>query len=142
MQRTREWCGRLRLQLVEIDRTLERLQTKPIAVSTGAQLAAETRLEELASTISARRASVEKANAAARDWVRHRRAAENEQADDWKQGRDFMMLNARADEAEDYATACLELASAAMREAAHAVIVAALARSDADIASLPAGHSA
>jgi hypothetical protein len=118
---------------------LEGLPSRPIPISTEAHRAAETRLEELATTMSSKRACVDAADAAAREWERSGRASEEEQAADWKAGRDFLMLNTRADAAEDYAAACFELACAAAREAAHALIAAGLARNDADVASLPEG---
>lgn len=124
------------MQIVDIDRTLERLQVAPIAVTTEAQHAAEGRLEALASAIAMERASIERANAAAGEAVRRRQEGDR-QADDWRTSRDYLMLNDRADEAEHYAATCFELAGAAIREAAHAVMAAALARNDADVASLP-----
>ncbi len=130
-------CSDLRIKLHAIDNTLDQMRTSAVAISHEAWSAAEGQFLQIGDRIEDDQARTEKAAAAVRKWVEHRRDAGNAQRTEWQSHRDHVALNRRADEAEAYVVAVFELASAAVREAAHAVLEAGLARYDANVASLP-----
>jgi hypothetical protein len=61
---------------------------------------------------------------------------------EWKAGLQVKKLAARADDAESYAVAAMEIASAAVDEAERATIEAVVARIDADAVQTPAAKKA
>ena len=130
-------CAELRLQLHAIDRTIEQIQTGPIALSHAAQAKAEARMDQVQHLIRKNRENVAVADAKVRAWVDHERGAANVQRPALPTAGQIQDLNARADDAESFALAVLDLADAAARECAHAILEAVLARSDADNACMP-----
>ncbi|MEJ1158948.1 hypothetical protein [Prosthecomicrobium sp. N25] len=129
-------CAQLRLKLHAIDRMVEQIETKPTALTPAVEESLEARLARVDEVIRRDRASVAEASAKVRAWVDHARDQANAQRDEWRAQRRTHDLNARADDAEVYAFAVLELADAATRECSHAILEALLARSDANQASL------
>ncbi|MER2606274.1 MAG: hypothetical protein ABTQ29_10610 [Siculibacillus sp.] len=135
-QKFRLLCAELRLKLLSIDRVVEQIQTDPVALSTAAQTRAEVRIGGIRDHIAARLDEVTAAEGRVRAWVDHGRESAAAQVAAWKAGGNTHDLNGRADDAETYALAVLDLAAAAARECAQAVLEAVLARSDADAACL------
>ena len=130
-------CAEIRLRLHEIDRTIERIQTGPVTLSGGARDRAEDRMGSIGDVIAANLKDVIAAKSRAEAWVDHGRPQASAQIAGWKADGRILDLNEHADDAEAYALAILELAAAAARECAHAILEAVLARSDADAACLP-----
>lgn len=134
-------CAEIRLRLHEIDRTIERIQTGPITLGDAARDRAEDRMGSIGDLIAANLKDVIAAKSRAEAWVDHGRPQASAQIAGWKADGRILDLNEHADDAEAYALAILELAAAAARECAHAILEAVLARSDADAACLPAAAS-
>lgn len=130
-------CAEMRLQLHEVDRTIERIQTAPIVFAEGARSRAEDRMGTMGDLIAANLEEVRAAEAKVEAWVDHGRPAAAAQVPGWKVDGRTHDLKEHADDAEAYAMAVLELAAAAARECAHAVLEAVLARADADYACMP-----
>lgn len=130
-------CAEIRLCLHEIDRTIERIQTGPITMTDGARDHAEGRMGSIGDLIAASLKDVVAAQSRAEAWVGHGRPLASARIAGWKADGRIHDLNERADDTEAYALAILELAAAAARECAHAILEAVLARSDADAACLP-----
>lgn len=134
-------CAEIRLRLHEIDRTIERIQTGPITLDEAARDRAEDRMGSIGDLIAANLKDVVAAKSRAEAWVDHGRSQASARIAGWKADGRVLDLNEHADDAEAYALAILELAAAAARECAHAILEAVLARSDADAACLPVAPS-
>jgi hypothetical protein len=133
------WCDRLRIRLHGIDRRLQALKPNHDALSEksrGAVLAGMAKVQRrLADTKSA----VDAANVGVADWAEDRADLEGQRAG-WRDQRRFLNLNDYADRAELHAEEAFELAISAADRATKAAMEAVLARSDATLASLPAGY--
>lgn len=134
-------CAEIRLRLHEIDRTIERIQTGPVTLTDGARARAEGGMSNIGDLIAASLKDVVAAKSRVEAWVDHGRPQASAQIAGWKADGRILDLNEHADEAEAYALAILELAAAAARECARAILEAVLARSDADAACLPQAES-
>ena len=86
-----------------------------------------------------RRRAVEAANARVTAWVERKKPAFDVNLAEWREHRNLLGLNSRADDAEAYALAVFDLAIAAADEAAQAALEALLAGRDATGAALPIG---
>ena len=133
-QRINKFCEDLRLKLTKIDSGFEALDAKVQAKSENADKAIRARLEEVQRGIDADRAKRAAAQAKIDGWVAKRKAATAEKIAQWKTGRELTKLQNRADDAEEYAAAALDIALAAVDEAEQAALEAWLARHDADSA--------
>lgn len=129
-------CAEVRLRLHEVDRTVEQIQADPLGMTEGARRQAEDEMDRMGDLIAVSLKSVAAAQARVEAWVDHGRPSAEIQVSNWKTTERVLDLNERADDVEAYALAILELAAAAARECAHAVLEAVLARSDADRACL------
>ncbi|MCE1236080.1 MAG: hypothetical protein LWW93_06940 [Hyphomicrobiales bacterium] len=129
-------CAEIRLRLHEVDRTIEQIQTGPLDLTDTDRKRAEDGMDRMGDLIAVSLKGVTAARAKVEAWVDHGRPSAEANVSDWKTDERFLDLNARADDVEAYASAVLELAAAAARECAHAVLEAVLARSDANRACL------
>jgi hypothetical protein len=128
----------IRLRLHDLDRLLEQAQTGPLGISEGVRKRAENRMDEMGEVIALSVRSVDVAYAKVATWVDTGRDNANASAgvSAFDPSGPTASLNQRADDVEAYALAVLELAAAACRECAHAILEAVLARSDADRSGL------
>jgi predicted glutamine amidotransferase len=131
-------CDRLRIQLHGIDRRLEALKGNGMATSEKSRRKMESQADAVQQRIFDRRRTVENANTNVNAWVKSKRAGSNAEVDQWKERRQVLQLNSRADYAEEYAVASFELVMAATDKASAAALEALLARTDANVAALPA----
>lgn len=129
-------CAEIRLRLHEVDRTIEQIQTGPMLMTDGAREQAVDRMGAMGDLIATSLQGVASARARVDAWVDHGRPRSETRIPGWKSDERGLDLNEHADDVEAYASAVLELAAAAARECAHAVLEAVLARSDADRACL------
>lgn len=129
-------CAEIRLRLHEVDRTVEQIQTGPLDMTDTDRKRAEDGMDRMGDLIAVSLKGVTAARAKVEAWVDHGRPSAEANVSDWKTDERFLDLNGRADDVEAYAAAVLELAAAAARECAHAVLEAVLARSDANRACL------
>jgi hypothetical protein len=75
-------------------------------------------------------------------WAQGKKAVTGDKIAEWKAGLQVKKLTARADDAESYAVAEMEIAAAAVDEAERAAIEAVVARIDADAVQAPAAKKA
>jgi predicted nucleic acid-binding Zn-ribbon protein len=130
-QRIDQFCETLRAKLTNIDNGLGALKTKIDGKAQGAEQDVRAHLERLHKRVEHDRSKVSAARTEMRDWVEDRKAATADKIAEWKAKRETSKLQNRADRAERYATAALEVALAAVDEAEHAALEAWLARQDA-----------
>ncbi|KFG71102.1 hypothetical protein [Microvirga sp. BSC39] len=134
-------CDELRIKLHGMDRRLEALKANGAATFDQSQDALESQLDRVEQRIYDNRVTVEAANIRIKTWhqdmARGKKIGSATGRDLWTERHQAHLLEARADDAEEYAVAVFELAAAAADEAALAVLQAILARNDADAAALP-----
>lgn len=129
-------CDELRIKLHGMDRRLEVLKSNGMATFDQSQDVLESQLDRVEQRIYDNRVTVEAANVRVKTWLTEKRAASVAGEDRRTVRHKTHLLEARADDAEEYAIAVFELAAAAADEAALAVLQAILARNEADVAVL------
>ncbi len=131
-------CDQLRIKLHGMDRRLEALKANGSDLSDKSQDRIESQLDTLQQRIVNRRRAVEAANARVTAWVGDKRPSFDAKVVEWREGRQRLRLDERADDAETYALAVFDLAIAAADEAAQVPLEALLVRRDATSAALHA----
>jgi hypothetical protein len=129
-------CDELRIKLHGMDRRLEVLKSNGMATFDQSQDVLESQLDRVEQRIYDNRVTVEAANVRVKTWLAEKKAGSVAGEDRWTVRHKTHLLEARADNAEEYAIAVFELAAAAADEATLAVLQALLARNDADVAVL------
>jgi hypothetical protein len=129
-------CDELRIKLHGMDRRLEVLKSNGMATFDQSQEVLESQLDRVEQRIYDNRVTVEAANVRVKTWLTEKKTGSVAGEDRWAVRHKTHRLEARADDAEEYAIAVFELAAAAADEATLAVLQAILARNDADVAVL------
>ncbi|MCB5176917.1 hypothetical protein [Microvirga lenta] len=135
-ERISRLCDELRIKLHGMDRRLEVLKSNGAATFDQSQEVLESQLDRVEQRIYDNRATVEAANVRVKTWLAEKKIGSVVGKDLWTERHQAHLLEARADDAEEYAVAVFELAAAAADEAVLAVLQAILARKDADVAVL------
>jgi hypothetical protein len=133
-QRIDQFCEDLRQKLTMTDSGLEGLRTKISTKAAHVEQDVQSHLDRAHERIEHGRAKVTAAQTDMKNWVEERKAFTRERITEWKQKRDLGKLQSRADKAERYAAAAVDVAVAAMDEAEQASLEAWLAREDANVA--------
>ena len=133
-QRIDQFCEDLRQKLTMTDSGLEGLRTKISGKAMHVEQDVQSHLDRARQRIEQGRAKVDAAHAEMKNWAEERKAITREKIAEWKEKRDLGKLQNRADNAERYATAPIDVAVAAMDEAEQASLEAWLAREDANVA--------
>ena len=133
-QRIDQFCEDLRLKLSNIDSRFGNLRAKIDGKNQQAEEAVRSHLRHVQTRIEQDRSKVSAARGKVTNWVESRRVATSDQIADWKAKRELSKLQNRAQDAEEYAAAAIDIALAAMDEAEQAALEAWLARQDADSA--------
>jgi hypothetical protein len=131
-QRIDQFCENLRQKLTMTDSGLDGLKAKIDSKATHVEQDVQSHLERVNKRIEQGRAKVSAAQANMKNWAEQRKAATNEKIAEWKAKRELGKLQGRADDAEGYAAAAIDVAVAAVDEAEKASLEAWLARRDAD----------
>ena len=130
-------CDQLRIKLHGIDRRLEALKANGSDISDKSRHQIESQMDSVQQRIFDRRRAVEAATGRVTAWIERKKPAFEVNVAEWREHRNLLGLNSRADDAEAYAEAVFDLAAAAADEAAQAALEALLARNDANVAALP-----
>jgi predicted nucleic acid-binding Zn-ribbon protein len=133
-QRIDQFCEELRQKLTMADSGLEGLRTKISTNAAHVEQDVQNHLDRAHERVEQGRAKVAAAQADMKNWAEERKAITREKIAEWKEQRDLRKLQNRADKAERYAAAAIDVAVAAMDEAEQASLEAWLAREDADAA--------
>lgn len=136
-ERINRLCDELRIKLHGLDRRLEALKSNGVATFDRSQDALESQLDRVEQRIYDHRATVEAANARAKTWVAEKKSGLHATHVLRNEHDKIYLLEAEADDAETYAAAAFELATAAADEAILAVLQALLARNKVDQATFP-----
>jgi hypothetical protein len=131
-QRIDGFCESLRQKVVMADSGLVGLRQKIEADAKQAEHDVQGHLERVRKRIEQGRAKTLAAQADMTIWARQRKAATAGKLVIWKVKGEVAKLQRRAEQAERYATATIEITIAAIDEAEQASLEAWLARADAD----------
>lgn len=129
-------CDELRIKLHGMDRRLQVLKSNGMATFEQSQEVLESQLNRVEQRIYDNRVTVEAANVRVKTRLTEKKAGSVAGEERWTGRHRTHLLEARADDAEEYAIAVVELATAAADEATLAILQAVLARNDADVAVL------
>jgi hypothetical protein len=130
-------CDELRIKLHGLDRRLEALKANGVATFDHTQGALESQLDRVENRIYDHRVAVEAANVRVKAWVAEKKFGLQACQITRSRHEKIHLLESQADDAETYAAAVFELATAAADEAILAVLQALLARNRADSAAFP-----
>jgi hypothetical protein len=133
-QRIDKFCESLRLKLTNVDSNMDSLKAKIDGKAQNAEQDVRHHLDGVKKRIEQDRAKLTAAQADVKNWVDDRRAVTADKIAEWKANREIAKLQGRADRAELYAAATIDVAVSAVDEAEQAALEAWLAREDADYA--------
>jgi hypothetical protein len=133
-QRIDQFCENLRQKLTMTDSGLDGLKAKIEGKATHVEQDVQSHLDRVHRRIEQERAKVSAAQADIKNWAEQRKAVTSDKIVEWKSKWETGKLQSRADDAERYAAAAINVAVAAVDEAEQASLEAWLARQDADTA--------
>jgi hypothetical protein len=133
-QRIDQFCEDLRQKLTMTDRGLDGLKAKIQGKATHVEQDVQSHLDRVHKRIEQGRAKVSAAQADMKNWAEQRKAVTSDKIAEWKSKWETGKLRSRADNAERYAAAAIDVAVAAVDEAEQASLEAWLGRRDADTA--------
>jgi hypothetical protein len=131
-QRIDQFRETFRLKLMQADSDLSALKGKIDATAETAERDARACLDEVAKRIEQSKPKAAAARAEVEKWAKERAAAAQDSVAALKVKGETAKLKARAEVAEHYAQAAVDVAVAAIDAAEHAALEAWLARRDAD----------
>jgi hypothetical protein len=121
----------LRVKLTDAKSRADSLKVKTEANVENAEREARSHLDQLQKRIEQERGKVSAAQADIRDWVEAKKSATAAKIAEWKAKHDISVLQSRADRAERYAAASIDVALAAIDDAEQATLEAWVARQEA-----------
>jgi hypothetical protein len=133
-QRIDQFCENLRIKLTNIESNINGLKAKIDAKSQRAEQDVRSHLDTVQGRIEQNRAKVAASQAEVKAWMDDRKVATADKVAEWKAKHEINKLQNRADRAERYATASIEVAMAFVDDAEQATLEAWLARQDANAA--------
>jgi hypothetical protein len=133
-QRIDQFYHDLQLKLTNIGSGLEGLKAKISGKADRAEQDVRTHLDQVQRRIEQDRAKAVAAQAEMKNWIEQKKGATSEKIAEWKANHETAKLQNRADVAERYAAAAVDVTLAALDEAEQATLEAWLARADANAA--------
>jgi hypothetical protein len=137
-----KFCSDLRTKINDADKRLKDLEAGAKSANQKAKDDAKAHLATLESKMKEQQTRIQASEAKVKAWAEEKKTITGDKIAEWKAGFQVRKLNARADDAESYATAAMEIAAAAVDEAERATIEAVVARIDADAVRAPAAKKA
>lgn len=134
-QRIDQFCEDLRVKLTKMDDALNGLKAKIDKKAQRADEEVRDHLADVQKRIDRDRSKVVAAQADVKNWAEERKIVTKDKIAEWKAKRETSRLQKRAEGAERYAAAALDIALAAVDDAEQAALEAWLARQDADAAA-------
>ena len=122
----------LRVKLANTKSHIDNLNAKMETKAQQAEQEARSQLDQLQKRIEHDRSKVSAAQAEVKNWIEARKSATAAKIAEWKTKHETSQLQTRADKAERYAAASIDVALAAIDDAEQATLEAWLARQDAN----------
>jgi len=129
-----KFCEDLRLKLTNIESGLHSLKTKMEGKAQQGEQEVRNHLDTIQRRIAQDHAKASAARAEIKAWFDNKKTVTAEKIADWKAKREMSHLQNRADQAERYAQASIDVALTALDEAEQATLEAWLAREDSNSA--------
>ena len=123
---------RMQAHLMDVKASLDGTVADIQSAGSRAGTALQSKRDEAQAAVEARRKEIEDANAKMKANVDAKKASADSAVAEWKAKRNVERLEHRADIAEDYATATVDVAWGAFQEATAAILDAIVARADAE----------
>jgi membrane protein involved in colicin uptake len=140
-ERIDNFCKSLNEKLNNVEGRMNALKTRVNSAPKEAQDALRRHLDAAHQKLEGQKKAIEQARTNAGNWVAQKKSEGAAAIEQWKADREAKKLAHRADEAESYAAAEIEIAAATIDEAEQAVLEAIVARMDADsVAAASAGR--
>jgi hypothetical protein len=137
-----KFCSDVRTKINDADKRLKDLRASARNAGQKAKDDAKAHLATLENKAKDQQAEVEASKAKVKAWADGKKAITAEKIVEWKAQRQVRKLSDRADDAESYAVAAMQIAAAAVDEAETAAIEAVVARIDADAVQSSAATNA
>ncbi len=137
-----KFCSDVRTKINDADKRLKGLRASARSAGQKAKDDAKAHLAALETKAKEDQAKLEASEAKVKAWALQKKAITADKIAEWKAERQVRKLNDRADDAESYAVAAMQIAVAAVDEAETAAIEAVVARIDADAVQSPAKSKA
>ena len=129
------FCEKLRVKLTKVETDIAAIRDRIHSSADTAEAEILKRRDAVSAEVTAARAGLADAKAAAEKWTEEKKATTTEMVEEWKATANAKLLSKRADAAEAYAAAALQIAMEALDEADLAALDAWIARVDADEAA-------
>jgi hypothetical protein len=136
-----KFCSDLRTKINDADKRLKDLKASAKNAGQKAKDNAKAHLAMLESKAKEQQAKIDASEAKVKAWADEKKTITADKIAEWKAERQVRKLNDRADGAESYAVATMQVAAAAVDEAERAAIEAVVARIDADAVQSPAAKA-
>ena len=133
-----KFCSDVRTKINDADKRLKDLKASAKNAGEKAKDDAKAHLVTLENKAKDQQAKIEASKAKVKAWADGKKAVTAENIAEWKAQRQVRKLTDRADDAESYAVAAMQIAAAAVDAAETAAVEAVVARIDADAAQSPA----
>ena len=129
------FCNDLRDHLNAVEERLDHAKANVQSAADEGREAVEAKKKKIEADFATKKDKVEDAKAKAKDWVDRKKAELEMDLDEWIAKREIRKLEKRAEHAEDYAVAAVNVAAAAVEEADYAILDAIASRMIADEAA-------
>jgi hypothetical protein len=127
-----QFCDKLRDRLNAIEKQVQAVKVDVQAAPAKAEKALGEMLEKARARIEVEKERVDRARAQFKAWADRKVAEASHTVSEWKAKHEARKLDARAEQAEEYAEAAVVIALASVNEAQEAILAAVAARKDAD----------
>ncbi|MCI0362381.1 MAG: hypothetical protein L0219_00775 [Phycisphaerales bacterium] len=131
-ERVDQFCSSLQQKLNDVEEHMNSLKANLEAVPQKAAGDLHRLRNRAKQNLESQRQAIDKAKASVRDWATQQKAEAQTTIDEWKTNHQAKKLAHRADRAQEYAAAAVQLAAWDLDEAEQAVFEAIVARMDAD----------
>lgn len=127
-----KFCSSLNTTLHDLDAHVASFKAKVESVPKQAEEALHKQLDQAQKKVESQKQAVAKARISVQNWFDQKKAEAKATIDGWKAKHEEKKLAHRADRAEDYAIAAVQVAMISIDEAEQAVLEAVAARLDAE----------
>ena len=128
-------CSAFETKLQNLEARMKSLRDSLSSVPIQAEAKLHKQLERTQQNLEAKKLSVEKARLSVKNWLENKKKETAATIEKWRANHEVERLADRADFAEDFAGAAIEIAAATIEEAEQAVLEAVAARRDAEQAA-------
>jgi chromosome segregation ATPase len=131
-ERVDKFCAALQNKLNDLENRMNSLKTNLKSAPKQAEETLHKQLSQSQKKAESQKQTIEAAKTSVRNWLDQRKADATATVEQWKAQHETKKLTQRADRAEEYAAAAIQVAGSSFDEAEQAILEALVARIDAD----------